>query len=103
MHPIRTRMRRSLVRATAAQLSPLCDLHWTEPPDRLIALRPDPADVALFLLSGGTTGLPKLIPRTHNDYEYNSRGSGAVCAIGADTVYLTVLPISHNFPLASPG
>jgi 2,3-dihydroxybenzoate-AMP ligase len=74
-----------------------------EPPDRLIELRPDPADVALFLLSGGTTGLPKLIPRTHNDYEYNSRGSGAVCAIGADTVYLTVLPISHNFPLASPG
>jgi 2,3-dihydroxybenzoate-AMP ligase len=74
-----------------------------EPPDRLIELRPDPADVALFLLSGGTTGLPKLIPRTHNDYEYNSRGSGAVCAIGADTVYLTVLPISHKFPLASPG
>jgi non-ribosomal peptide synthetase component E (peptide arylation enzyme) len=26
-----------------------------------------------------------------------------VCAIGADTVYLTVLPISHNFPLALPG
>jgi len=26
-----------------------------------------------------------------------------VCAIGPDTVYLVVLPISHNFPLASPG
>jgi 2,3-dihydroxybenzoate-AMP ligase len=35
--------------------------------------RPEADDVALFLLSGGTTGLPKLIPRTHNDYEYNSR------------------------------
>jgi 2,3-dihydroxybenzoate-AMP ligase len=65
--------------------------------------RPDPSDVALFLLSGGTTGLPKLIPRTHNDYEYNSRGSGAVCGIGPDTVYLAVLPVSHNFALASPG
>ena len=65
--------------------------------------RPDADNVALFLLSGGTTGLPKLIPRTHNDYEYNSRGSGAVCGIGPDTVYLVVLPISHNFPLASPG
>ncbi len=32
---------------------------------------PDPSDVALFLLSGGTTGLPKLIPRTHDDYAYN--------------------------------
>jgi 2,3-dihydroxybenzoate-AMP ligase len=74
-----------------------------ESPDRLAAVRPDPADVALFLLSGGTTGLPKLIPRTHNDYEYNSRASGAVCGIGSETVYLVVLPISHNFPLASPG
>jgi 2,3-dihydroxybenzoate-AMP ligase len=74
-----------------------------EPPDRLANLRPDAADVALFLLSGGTTGLPKLIPRTHNDYEYNSRASGGLCGIGPDTVYLTVLPISHNFPLASPG
>src|SRR5205814_6107023 len=65
--------------------------------------RPDADDVALFLLSGGTTGLPKLIPRTHNDYEYNSRASGALCGIGPDTVYLAVLPISHNFALASPG
>src|SRR4051794_36085075 len=45
-------------------------------PQALADARPDPADVALFLLSGGTTGLPKLIPRTHNDYEYNSRASG---------------------------
>jgi 2,3-dihydroxybenzoate-AMP ligase len=70
---------------------------------RLADMRRDPADVALFLLSGGTTGLPKLIPRTHNDYEYNSRASGAVCGIGPDTVYLAVLPASHNFALASPG
>jgi 2,3-dihydroxybenzoate-AMP ligase len=65
--------------------------------------RPEPDEVALFLLSGGTTGLPKLIPRTHNDYEYNSRSSGAVCGIDGDAVYLVVLPVSHNFPLASPG
>ena len=74
-----------------------------EPPERLATVRPDPSDVALFLLSGSTTGLPKLIPRTHNDYEYNSRASGAVSGIGPDTVYLVVLPIAHNFPLASPG
>src|ERR687891_1455220 len=28
----------------------------------------DPEDPALFQLSGGTTVIPKLIPRTHNDY-----------------------------------
>jgi 2,3-dihydroxybenzoate---[aryl-carrier protein] ligase len=37
------------------------------------------------------------------DYEYNSPGSGEVCGIGQDTVYLAVLPVSHNFALASPG
>lgn len=74
-----------------------------ESPARLAAQRPDPADVALFLLSGGTTGLPKLIPRTHDDYAYNSRASAAVCGFGPDTVYLVNLPIAHNFPLASPG
>ncbi|NIO10865.1 MAG: hypothetical protein GTO40_23805, partial [Deltaproteobacteria bacterium] len=31
---------------------------------------PDPGDPAVFQLSGGTTGLPKVIPRTHNDYLY---------------------------------
>lgn len=65
--------------------------------------RPDPGDVALFLLSGGTTGLPKLIPRTHDDYAYGSRAAAEVCGFGPDTVYLVSLPISHNFPLSSPG
>ena len=45
---------------------------------------PDAADVAVFLLSGGTTGLPKLITRTHNDYSYNARAS-AGCAASART------------------
>ena len=64
---------------------------------------PDPRDVALFLLSGGTTGQSKLIGRTHNDYEYNLRRSGEVCGFGPHTVYLVALPMGHNFPLGSPG
>jgi 2,3-dihydroxybenzoate-AMP ligase len=70
---------------------------------RLDALAPDPGSVALFLLSGGTTGTPKIIARTHDDYEYNARQSGAVCGFDADTVYLVTLPMGHNFPLGSPG
>jgi 2,3-dihydroxybenzoate-AMP ligase len=62
-----------------------------------------PTDPALFLLSGGTTGVPKLIPRAHNDYVYNSKMAGSVTAIGDDSVLLDVLPISHNLPLACPG
>ena len=64
---------------------------------------PDPAGVAVFLLSGGTTGLPKLIARTHNDYSYNARASAEVCRLDQNTVYLVSLPASHNFPLACPG
>jgi salicylate---CoA ligase len=67
------------------------------------AAPPDPADVAVFLLSGGTTGLPKLIARTHNDYAYNARASAQLCRLDEDTVYLVALPASHNFPLACPG
>lgn len=63
----------------------------------------DPDSVALFLLSGGTTGLPKLIPRSHNDYAYNILQSARVCAFDADTVYLAALPVSHNFPFGCPG
>ncbi|MFI5528784.1 (2,3-dihydroxybenzoyl)adenylate synthase [Kitasatospora sp. NPDC051853] len=70
---------------------------------RLDAAAPNPGDVAVFLLSGGTTGLSKVIARTHNDYEYNARQSGAVCGLDEDTVYLVALPAGHNFPLASPG
>jgi 2,3-dihydroxybenzoate-AMP ligase len=69
----------------------------------LDAAAPDPSEVAFFLLSGGTTGLPKLIPRTHDDYSYNVRGAAEVCGFTADTVYLVALPISHNFPFGCPG
>jgi 2,3-dihydroxybenzoate-AMP ligase len=64
---------------------------------------PDGSDAAVFLLSGGTTGVPKVISRTHDDYEYNIRRCAAACAFGPDTVYLAVLPAGHNFPLANPG
>lgn len=64
---------------------------------------PDAAQPALFLLSGGTTGLPKLIPRTHEDYAYNFSVSSEICAMDSETVYLVALPIAHNFPLGCPG
>jgi 2,3-dihydroxybenzoate-AMP ligase len=65
--------------------------------------RPDPSEVALMLLSGGTTALPKLIPRTHNDYVLNAKLAGEVCDFGPETVYLAVLPLAHNYSLACPG
>jgi 2,3-dihydroxybenzoate-AMP ligase len=72
-------------------------------PAELKNIKIDPTDPALFLLSGGTTGVPKLIPRTHNDYVYNSKMAGSVTGITPESVLLDVLPISHNLPLACPG
>ena len=67
------------------------------------SVEPDSRGVAVFLLSGGTTGLPKLIARTHDDYTYNAKRSGEVSGMDEDTVDLVTLPAGHNFPLACPG
>ena len=84
-------------------LADLIAIPATLPASRLSEIRIDPTDPAVFQLSGGTTGIPKLIPRTHNDYAYNSKAAAAVCAISDKSVLLVVLPIAHNLPLACPG
>lgn len=59
--------------------------------------------VAFLQLSGGTTGVPKLIPRTHTDYLYSVRASAEICGVDCRTRLLVVLPVAHNFPMSSPG
>jgi 2,3-dihydroxybenzoate-AMP ligase len=81
----------------------LADLLAADPPP---ITEPDPpaaGDLALLLLSGGTTGTPKLIPRTHDDYACNARLSAQICELGPDAVYLAVLPMPFNFAMACPG
>ena len=56
-----------------------------------------------FSLSGGTTGVPKLIPRTHVDYLCNAKACARVLGWGVDTVFMIALPAAHNFPLGAPG
>lgn len=63
----------------------------------------DGYDTAVLLLSGGTTGVPKLIPRSHTDYLYNARMSVKRCELDHQAVYLAALPVAHNFPLCCPG
>ncbi|GAA4436113.1 (2,3-dihydroxybenzoyl)adenylate synthase [Actinokineospora soli] len=87
-----------LIVGDAAEFTPLSG-PGSVPPDP----DPDPSGIALFLLSGGTTGLPKLIPRTHDDYAYNIETAAAVSGLDADTVYLAALPAAHNFPFGCPG
>ena len=73
------------------------------PKSALSDIQIHPDDPAIFQLSGGTTGIPKLIPRTHNDYAHNSKLASNVCAVSEEGVLLVILPIAHNLPLACPG
>jgi len=64
---------------------------------------PDPKDVGILLLSGGTTGTPKLIPREYNSYLYVATESSWELGYNMYTVQLAVAPVAHNMVLAAPG
>jgi len=70
---------------------------------RAVTASIDPDEPCTFQLSGGTTGVPKVIPRSHNDYTYNTHAIARHNSIHEDARLLVCLPIAHNFPLACPG
>lgn len=74
-----------------------------ESPERLRKALPDPHDVCILLLSGGTTGIPKLIPREYNAYRYVAEESSRELGYNMYTVQLAVAPVAHNMVLAAPG
>ena len=71
--------------------------------DYLKAYRPDPMEVAVFQLSGGTTGRQKVIPHTHNDYICCCKFSAFRVAHSQYSVFLASAPVAHNFSLTAPG
>ena len=73
------------------------------PAGRLPSATAEASEVAFLQLSGGSTGTPKLIPRTADDYLYSVRESARICGLTPETVYLCVLPAAHNFAMSSPG
>ena len=82
------------------ELEQLADLYLEE---EYIQPNVYPNDIAFLQLSGGSTGLSKLIPRTHDEYMYSLRKSNEICRMDENSVYLAVLAIAHNYPLSSPG
>ncbi|NDI84724.1 (2,3-dihydroxybenzoyl)adenylate synthase [Undibacterium crateris] len=96
-------LRNILVLGATDYAEDLADL-ISQQSDTVSVMQTTPADeVAFFQLSGGSTGTPKLIPRTHNDYYYSVRRSAEICALSPATRYLCVLPAGHNYLLSSPG
>ena len=70
------------------------------PDDYLGQFRPGPNDVALILPTGGTTGLPKGVPRTSNSYfvatSYGFKDTGPQDVVGLAT------PIGHSLAQQGP-
>jgi 2,3-dihydroxybenzoate-AMP ligase len=56
----------------------------------------DPDDVAVFQLSGGTTGVPKVIPRLHAEYWYNAAAYARSWGWSPDARVAHLIPVIHN-------
>jgi non-ribosomal peptide synthetase component E (peptide arylation enzyme) len=63
--------------------------------EALAARRPDPMEVSMIMPTGGTTGLPKAVPRTHNDYIASVEYHTKAWEITSEDTMLTSAPISH--------
>ncbi|MFI5798192.1 (2,3-dihydroxybenzoyl)adenylate synthase [Streptomyces sp. NPDC051677] len=93
-------LRHVVIAGEAAEFTPLSELARSG----VRELPPvDSSEVALLLLSGGTTGVPKLIPRTHDDYAYNVAACARVVEFDDSGVYLAANPVPHNAALGCPG
>ncbi|MFV3386766.1 AMP-binding protein [Pseudomonas sp. NY15364] len=68
-----------------------------EEAERLLqSVQLDPFQVAVFQLSGGTTGVPKIIPRFHNEYLYNMRAVAQWLDYRPGDVLFMPQPMVHN-------
>jgi non-ribosomal peptide synthetase component E (peptide arylation enzyme) len=56
----------------------------------------DPADVCVFQLSGGSTGVPKVIPRMHGEYIAQARDWNDRFQLRAEDTAMWCLPLIHN-------
>jgi 2,3-dihydroxybenzoate-AMP ligase len=56
----------------------------------------DPEDVAVFQLSGGTTGVPKVIPRRHAEYWYNATAYAQRLQWDENCRIGHLIPVIHN-------
>ncbi|NIQ40253.1 MAG: AMP-binding protein, partial [Proteobacteria bacterium] len=70
------------------------------PDDYLGQFKPDPNDICIGQLSGGTTGLPKGIPKTHNEYICQWDFLGRAAGHTDESVALIVIPALHNAAFA---
>ncbi|MBH2031420.1 MAG: AMP-binding protein [Pseudomonadales bacterium] len=74
----------------------IADIELADAESLLQPIELDAFQVAVFQLSGGTTGVPKIIPRFHNEYLYNMRSVADWLGFKPDDTLFMPQPMVHN-------
>ncbi len=61
--------------------------------------RPDPDEVSHILPTGGTTGLPKASPRTHNCYIENIEYHSRAWELTSNDTIMVITPVGHSMAM----
>jgi 2,3-dihydroxybenzoate-AMP ligase len=67
--------------------------------DYLPPFGPDPDEICHLMPTGGTTGIPKLVPRTHNDFLCNVEYRAKAWQRSPHDITLIASPITHNMAI----
>ena len=69
------------------------------PATDLLSWGPDPNDLCHLMPTGGTTDLPKLVPRTHNDFYCNVEYRAKAWQRCPQDITLIATPLTHNMAI----
>lgn len=69
------------------------------PRDYLQSYRPDPDEICHLMPTGGSTGLPKIVRRTHNDFLCNVEYRTKASERSPRDITLIATPITHNMAI----
>lgn len=69
------------------------------PKDYLQPFKPAPDEICHLMATGGSTGLPKLVPRTHNDFFCNFDYRAKAWEKSPHDITLIATPVTHNMAI----
>ncbi len=69
------------------------------PKNYLQSFRPNPDEICHLMPTGGTTGLPRLVPRTHNDWLCNVEYRAKAWQRSPRDITLIATPLTHNMAI----
>ncbi|MGZ8267404.1 MAG: amino acid adenylation domain-containing protein, partial [Burkholderiales bacterium] len=100
-HPIRTAARRCGVaevdlRTDASAPAGMFTVELARQQESLSRAAPSRRDWAYVIATSGTTGRPKLVPRSHRQLALHAESLGELCRLGADDVGCHLLRMQHT-------